>query len=455
MLKGSHLIWGALLGGALVFYGMTNWGQAAQLSEQQRNIYSLITPFAIIMLLMEMAYSAIAGRKLFNFQESIANFGTALGNQTSNLLVAAFVYVTYDWLWSNFHWLELPLDGAHWYNIILLLVGIDFIFYWVHRWGHQVNILWAAHSPHHSAEEMNLMVGLRASVTQRLMSFFFFWPLTLLGFHPFDIYMMTGVHLFMSYWHHTEVIPKLGRWFEYIFNSPSHHRVHHGMNFQYLDKNFSEMLIIWDRLFGTFEEEDEKVVYGMYNGPESWNPIKINFHYYLQLWELAKAAPYWTDKIKIWFMPLTWRPRGLPPYQPNTEITVENQVRYQSIMFARAKGYLVFHMILCLFLMVFIITPSLGWTTMERWLGAAILWHTIVNLSGILESRAWLYTSELMRLSFLGLIGVLFNDWHTQPVYLVLVGAITVVSMWWTHRNFHPYRALPKEPQLTVQSIAP
>ncbi len=367
MLKGSHLIWGTLLGGALIVYTLTDWGQAAQLTEQQRNVYSLITPFAIIMLLMEMAYSAIAGRKLFSFQESIANFGTALGNQTSNLLVAVFVYVTYDWLWSNFHLFHLPLDGAHWYNILLLLVGIDFIFYWVHRWGHQVNIMWAAHSPHHSAEEMNLMVGLRASVTQRLMTFFFFWPLTLLGFHPFDIYMMTGVHLFMSYWHHTEVIPKLGRWFEFVFNSPSHHRVHHGVNFQYLDKNFSEMLIIWDRLFGTFEEEDEQVVYGMYNGPASWNPIKINFHYYIHLWQLAKAAPYWTDKIKVWFMPLTWQPRGLPPYEPNAEITLDNQVKYQTTMFARSKGYLVVHMTLCLFLMVFIITPGLGWTTMERW----------------------------------------------------------------------------------------
>ena len=448
MFKALHLFWGLLLGGVLIVYLFTNWGQDAVLTEQQRNIYSLITPFAIIMLLMEMAYSAIAGRKLFSFQESIANFGTALGNQTSNLLVAALVYVTYDWLWSNFHWLDLPIDAAHWYNALLLLVGIDFIFYWFHRWGHQVNILWAAHSPHHSAEEMNLMVGLRASVTQRLMSFLFFWPLTLLGFHPFDLYMMVGLHLFLSYWHHTEVIPKLGRWFEFFFNSPSHHRVHHGVNFQYLDKNFSEMLIIWDRIFGTFEEEDEKVVYGMYNGPKSWNPIRINLHYYIQIWNLAKAAPYWWDKIKVWFMPLTWRPRGLPPYEPNAEITVDNQVRYRTTMFAHAKGYLVLHMVLCLFLMVFIITPSLGWTTFERWIGAAVLWHTIINLSGILEARPWLYVSEQMRLFFLGLIWILFNDWHIQPVYLITVAVLLGSSMWWTHRHFHPDRSVPEPPSM-------
>jgi hypothetical protein len=212
--------------------------------------------------------------------------------------------------------------------------------------------------------------------------------------------------------------------------------VHHGVNFQYLDKNYAELLIIWDRLFGTFEEEDEKVVYGMYGGPESWNPIKINFHYYIQLWKVAVAAPYWSDKIKIWFKPLTWQPRGMPEYVPNDEITTENQVRFQTIMFPKAKIYITLHMILCLGLMVFIITAGLGWTTLEKWIGTAILWHTIVNLSGILESKAWLYISEIMRLVFLAAIILLFNDWYLNPIYIGPIVGIALVSMYWTHRYF-------------------
>ncbi len=436
MVKTAHFVWFGVIAMALSYYLVTDLGQAAELSIQKKNIYSLLTPIAIGLIVLELIYCALARKSFFTFQESVANFGTALGNQTTNLLVAVGVAISYQFLWDNFHLFHLPLDTEHWYNWFLLLIGIDFIFYWVHRWGHEVNILWAAHSPHHSAEEMNLLVGLRASVTQRLMSFLFFWPLTLLGFAPLDIYMMTGVHLFLGYWHHTEVIPKFWRWVEYIFNTPSHHRVHHGVNFQYLDKNYAELLIIWDRLFGTFEEEDEKVVYGMYGGPESWNPIKINFHYYIQLWKVAVAAPYWSDKIKIWFKPLTWQPRGMPEYVPNDEITTENQVRFQTIMFPKAKVYITLHMILCLGLMVFIITAGLGWTTLEKWIGTAILWHTIVNLSGILESKAWLYISEIMRLVFLAAIILLFNDWYLNPIYIGPIVGIALVSMYWTHRYF-------------------
>ena len=154
------------------------------------------------------------------------------------------------------------------------------------------------------------MVALRASVTQRFCSFLFFWPLTLIGFHPLHIYMMSGIHLFIAFLHHTEWIGKLG-WFEKYFTTPSHHRVHHGVNQRYLDKNFGEFLIIWDKIFGSFEEEREKVVYGIYDHPRSWNPIRINFHFFIVLWNYARATPFWWDKVRVWFMPAGWRPRGV------------------------------------------------------------------------------------------------------------------------------------------------
>ncbi|HNN01505.1 MAG TPA: sterol desaturase family protein, partial [Turneriella sp.] len=253
------------------------------------NVYALLTPIAIFFVLLEIAACFVFKRKYINFQEAVANFGTALGNQTTNLLVAAGVYEVYGWLHANYR-VAGPLEMTP-VNFILLLLGVDFIFYWVHRWGHEMKIMWAAHSPHHSAEEMNFFVALRASVTQRLFSFFFFWPLTLVGFTPFDIYTMTALHLFISFLHHTEFIPKLWRPIEFIFTTPSHHRVHHGANYQYLDKNFGEFLIIWDRMFGTFAEEREKIVYGMYNHPQSFNPIKINFHYYVVIFREMLKAP--------------------------------------------------------------------------------------------------------------------------------------------------------------------
>ena len=255
----------------------------------EANVYTYITPIALIFIVLEVFFCWFYRKTYISFAEAVANFGTALGNQTVNVLVAIGVYVLYGYLWENFRIFTIELN---WWSFIVLLLGVDFVFYWVHRWGHAINIMWAAHSPHHSAEEMNFFVALRASVTQRLTSFLFFWVLVIIGFTPFDIYMMAGLHLFIAFLHHTEFVPKLWRPIELIFTTPSHHRVHHGVNFKYLDKNFGEFLIIWDRIFGSFEEEDEKVVYGIYDHPKSWNPIAINFHFYVILWRLAVKAPF-------------------------------------------------------------------------------------------------------------------------------------------------------------------
>ncbi|MBL0912416.1 MAG: sterol desaturase family protein [Bacteroidia bacterium] len=365
------------------------------------NIYAWLTPLAIFFVLLEVGINAWYKKGLIRFQELIANFGTAIGNQTVNVLVAAGVYVVYGYLWQNFRIIDhIPMT---WYTFLLLLLGVDFIFYWVHRWGHHINIMWAAHSPHHSAEEMNFAVALRASVTQRLFSFLFFWPLTIIGFAPEDIYAMTGIHLFIAFLHHTELIPKLWRGIEYVFTTPSHHRVHHGVNYKYLDKNFSEFLIIWDRIFGTFQEEDEKVVYGMYSHPNSWNPVKINFHYYVLLWKQAKEAPYVWDKIRLWFMPLGWTPRGLQPKPFPEEITLANQQKYSSQAFRYSGIYLVVQLAFGLFLMLLTIREQSVLGTAERWMAAILLWQMIINWSGILESERWAVYSEWIRLLLTGI----------------------------------------------------
>lgn len=404
------------------------------------NIYALLTPIALGFILLEILICWYYKKKYITFQEAVANFGTALGNQTMNVLVAAGVYIVYGWLWENYRLIDnLELNA---FNFILLLLGIDFIFYWVHRWGHHVNILWAAHSPHHSAEEMNFFVALRASVTQRLFSFFFFWPLTIIGFKPIDIYAMTGLHLFISFLHHTELIPKLWRWIEYIFTTPSHHRVHHGINFAYLDKNFGEFLIIWDRLFKTYAEEEEKVLYGMYNPPNTWNPISINFHYYQILWKDAVAAPRWVDKFKIWFMPLGWRPQGLPPKPPLKEVTQHNQVRLQTKMFYGAKPYLILHILLGIALMMFIIDSKSPWSTAERWIGSFLLWYMIINWSGIMESKPWLFLSETFRLIITCVVLIYFsNDPAYSPLNLLWI-IISLISILWTTRWFRIYLPL-------------
>lgn len=398
------------------------------------NIYATLTPIAIVFILIEIGLSWYYKKDLVSFEELIANFGTALGNQTTNVLVAAGVYFIYGFLWTHFRLID-NIEMT-WYNFILLLLGVDFIFYWVHRWGHHVNIMWAAHSPHHSAEEMNFAVALRASVTQRLFSFFFFWPLTIIGFKPVDIYAMTAIHLFIAFLHHTELIRKLWRWVEYVFTTPSHHRVHHGVNFKYLDKNFGEFLIVWDRMFGTFEEEHEKVVYGMYHPPKSWNPISINFHYYITLWNNAKAAPYMVDKVKIWFMPLTWRPRGLPPLEPLVESTPENQEKYRPTPMPHAKPYLILHLILGVVLMLYVIKADSSWSTAERWAGAFLLWHTIVDWGGVMEAKRWVFFSENIRIVYGTILMILFCGLTLSSPALYVLVVLALLSIGWVWKYF-------------------
>ncbi len=394
----------------------------------ETNIYVYLTPLALIFIAAEMFFNWYYKKGLISFQEAVANFGTALGNQTVNVLVAAGVYVIYGYLWEHYRVFTIEMNV---WTFILLLLSVDFVFYWVHRWGHAINIMWAAHSPHHSAEEMNYFVALRASVTQRLTSFLFFWVLTIVGFQPIHIYMMAGIHLFIAFLHHTEFVPKLWKPIEFLFTTPSHHRVHHGVNFKYLDKNFGEFLIIWDRIFGSFEVEDEKVVYGIYDHPKSWNPISINFHFYVVLWKLAYAAPNWWDKVRIWFMPTGWRPKGLE-LPPKNEITVSNQIRFRPLMFAMSKPYLALQVLSGIVLMIGVISNLFGWTIGMKWLGAALLWWQIINWSGILESKSWLRASEVLRLG-VTFGAVAFLGGESMPSgALTLFAAFSFASAVWT-----------------------
>lgn len=399
-----------------------------------QNIYAFLTPIALFFILLEIGLCLFYKKNYISFSEAIANFGTALGNQTTNVLVAAGVYVIYGYLWEHYRLIDnIPMT---WYNIIILLISFDFLFYWVHRWGHEINIMWAAHSPHHSAEEMNYFVALRASVTQRLFSFMFLWPLTIIGFTPIDIYTISGIHLFFSFLHHTEFIPKLWRWVEFVFTTPSHHRVHHGVNFKYLDKNYGEFLIVWDRLFGSFEEETDKVVYGMYGQAQTWNPITINFHYYYILWKDAVAADKWWDKIRIWFMPLGWRPANLPQKPPLVEITEKNQQRLMVNPFAHSKTYLILSAAFGVYLMMLIISPQTTWTTTERIVGSALLWHLIINWSGILESKSWLFASEIIRIIVTVPCIIFFSELTEKPVLMIVLVLYHVYCLFWTAKYF-------------------
>jgi alkylglycerol monooxygenase len=364
-----------------------------------QNVYYYLTPLTVILLLSEYSYCKIKKLPYFSFQDSFSSIGTALMNQMMNLLIASVVYWSYGHLWDyRFFTVEETTI-----NFLLLILCIDFLFYWFHRFGHRVNVLWAAHMPHHSSEEMNLMVGLRASITQRLFSFMFYWPLVFVGFRPELIYMATGIHLFLGFLPHTLTIRRLG-WLEAWVNTPSHHRVHHGINAKYIDKNYGGILIIWDKLFGTFQEEDEneEVIYGVYNHPKSWNPFDINFVYYKVLLRDFRRATSWWDRIRMWFMPLGWRPRNLKPYPKELpKKTKENFTKFTTPFNQRAVGYLIFKFFITIGVLLFVLNPHSSLYPLVKVLGAFWIVHTTVVWSFFMKDKSNSWAHEMINLIFL------------------------------------------------------
>ncbi|WP_299618479.1 sterol desaturase family protein [uncultured Tenacibaculum sp.] len=203
--------------------------------------------------------------------------------------------------------------GRQWWAWLLLFFADDISYYWFHRLNHEVRLFWAGHVPHHSSIYMNLGTALRQGVGERIHKFFFWLWIPLLGFDPLMMFTMMGVSLIYQFFVHTELVDKLPKPIEFIFNTPSHHRVHHASNIRYLDCNHAGILIIWDRIFGTFSEELKEIdqpVYGLTVNIETFHPVKVATHEYAAIWKDVKRADKWSDKLNYIFNSPGWSHDG-------------------------------------------------------------------------------------------------------------------------------------------------
>lgn len=289
-----------------------------------------IIPVFLILMAIEAIYGFVVKKNTFRSFDTITGISSGITNSVKDLLGLTLVVIAYSWLYEKLALIELESTVLVY---IICFICIDFSSYWVHRLRHHVNYFWNEHVVHHSSEEFNMACALRQSIS----SFFGIYsvlliPAALLGVPPKVIAIVSPIHLFLQFWYHTRHIPKLG-FLEYIIVTPSQHRVHHAINPIYLDKNLAAIFCIWDRAFGTFQEEleEEPCVYGVKKAPQTWNPIWINFQH---LWQLIKdawhAGSYW-DKVRIWFMPLGWRPADVQAQYPVEYITdPKDQVKYDT-----------------------------------------------------------------------------------------------------------------------------
>lgn len=310
---------------------------------------------------------------------------------------------------------------------ILLFIGVDFFYYWFHRMSHQVNALWAAHIVHHQSEEYNLTVALRQSWFQGWFSWVFYLPLAFVGFDPIMFLTLSSFNTLYQFWIHTRAIKSLG-FLEYILNTPSHHRVHHGSNPKYIDKNHAGTLIIWDRFFGTFQKEEEEVYYGITKPLASWNPVWANLHYWDDLIKTAKRSPKITDKIKVFMKAPGWFPQHLGGFQHAPEIDEQNYRKYNPKYQSKLTGYVLVQFIIALAAGSIIL---FSYTKMERLSvisGAAFTLCTLTACGALLDQKSWLVKFEYSRL----LLSFLLILMLKLPVgYQVIFAGMQLISVIW------------------------
>lgn len=358
----------------------------------------LAIPMYFTLMGVELVYESITRRKTYRLNDAITNISTGTLQQLTNTFIALFKISLYALLYQYAAFFQLEQS---WGTFVVALIFWDVCYYWEHRMVHTISLFWGGHVVHHQSEDFNLSVALRQTSTGFLWGFPFYLPMALLGIHPIQFALVGGINLLYQFWIHTEHINKLPRWFEFIFNTPSHHRVHHGRDPKYIDKNFAGMFIIWDRLFGTFVEEQERPHYGITKPLNSWNPVYANFAHYIDLFKATRQARSMGDAMKMLFYKPGWMPDYLGGYQA-PQAVAPSYHKYDARTTAGMNLYILVQFLAALGLnsYYFFGNGEFGVAT-KLLFGGYIIWTTLMFGFLFERNRAWLYALELLRLLLL------------------------------------------------------
>lgn len=388
------------------------------------NYITLSVPVFFILIGVELAYSFYKKLNYYRLNDSIANLSQGIGQQMIDVFMKTVLFFGYKYIFENWRILELPKSIWIW---IILFIGVDFCYYWFHRMSHQINLLWAAHIVHHQSEEYNLTVALRQSWFQSWFSWVFYLPLAFLGFDPLIFITLSSFNTLYQFWIHTRAIKSLGP-LEWILNTPSHHRVHHGSNPKYIDKNHAGTLIIWDRMFGTFQKEEEEVYYGITTPLASWNPVWANVHYWDELLRTARKSPRWRDKVNVFLKAPGWFPEHLGGFQQPKEIDPQGYQKYNPEFNHRLSGYVVMQFLIGIIGGSAILFLHKTLPVLPTAIGSVFIVLTLLTCGALLEQKQWLRHFEYSRLA-LGIVIVLSLEF---PIgYQVIFTGIQIISTVW------------------------
>lgn len=387
----------------------------------------LSIPVYFLLIGVELLIQHFQHRKIYRLNDALTNISCGITQQVTGAFLRIISVVAYQFLYENYALFNIP---ATWYTFILIWLAVDLCYYWAHRMSHEVNLFWGGHVVHHQSEDYNFSVALRQGTFQIFWTFFFYLPLAIAGVDTLTFVFIAAINTVYQFWIHTETIGKLG-WFEYIFNTPSHHRVHHGRDPKYIDKNHAGTFIIWDRVFGTFQGEEERPTYGITTPVNTWNPIKANLQHYGYMLELLKQTRNFRDRMGILFNKPGWLPEHLGGPQKVKEVNKNFYSKYDAQPPSTFSAYLLTQYVIVLLATAFFLFKQAEFAMGEKALIAFTIVGSIVILGSIIEMKQWAFSSEKIRL---GLIPVLIFYLGNSLALSIPVVVICTISFIWVHR---------------------
>ena len=396
------------------------------------NLIVLSIPVFFSLIALEVAWDQWRKLGLYRLGDTLANIGCGIMDQSSGLFSKVVVVAAYT---AVFHasegWRSWTVDSSPWVWIVAFVCS-DFAYYWAHRLSHQVNLLWVGHSVHHQSEDYNLGVALRQSVLQKILLMWVYWPLAALGFPPAVFLTCMAINLLYQFWIHTELIQQMGP-LEWVMNTPSHHRVHHGRNPEYIDRNHAGVFIVWDRMFGTFQKERVKPTYGVTRPTDSFNPVYAQWKPVSDLWQDLRTIPGLWDKLRFLLSPPGWYPESLGGAQNAPAITGEEQ-KYNPKPSARLTVVLMGRWLMLLGMALLALENKETISTME--LAGALTWvFCALAAVGELWNKGWsrgrLALSWAVDLSFVPAAVLLTSGlgWGYAP-WVFLAGLSASATTW-------------------------
>lgn len=397
--------------------------------EQYGKILVFVMPIFLISILLEKAYGHYKGEDTAPNMDSVASVSSGMVNSVKDVLGLSITLISYDWIVSKIAIFNLEASVTAY---IIGFIVIDFYGYWSHRLSHQINFLWNKHAIHHSSEEFNLACALRQPISSFVNLFtFLLIPAAFLGVPAKVIAVTLPIHLFLQFWYHTKHIKKIG-FLEKILVSPSHHRVHHAINPEYMDKNHSQIFIFWDKLFGTFQEELETVppVFGITRPANTWNPIRINFQHLWLLITDAWRAENWKDKCTIWFKPTGWRPENFEEKYPVYKITnVYDFNKYGTQHSNKLMYWSLFQASITLLFISYLYSSIAIIGIPNVFLFGAFIFITVYSYTELMDTRKFSLLWESIRFLFGITLILYFGDWFGMNQWFPFANYIIIAYL--------------------------